>query len=70
VVVNGTNGDDNIAINGNGSGADVSGLATSVSVKHADPTDTLSVNTLGGTNHVATNGVAGLIQVFVDGVAV
>jgi Ca2+-binding RTX toxin-like protein len=70
VVVNGTNGDDNIAINGNGSGADVSGLATSVSVKHADPTDTLSVNTLAGTDHVATNGVAGLIQVFVDGLAV
>jgi Ca2+-binding RTX toxin-like protein len=70
VVVNGTNGDDNIAINGNGSGADVTGLATTVSVKHAEPTDTLSVNTLAGTDHVATNGVAGLIQVLVDGVAV
>jgi len=70
VVVNGTNGDDNIAVNGNGSGADVTGLATAVSVKHADPTDTLSVNTLAGTDHVATNGVAGLIQVLVDGVAV
>jgi Ca2+-binding RTX toxin-like protein len=70
VVVNGTNGDDNIAINGNGSGADVTGLATAVSVKHADPTDILSVNTLAGTNHVATNGVAGLIQVLVDGAAV
>jgi Ca2+-binding RTX toxin-like protein len=70
VVVNGTNGDDNIAINGNGSGADVTGLATAVSVKHADPTDTLSVNTLAGTDHVATNGVAGLIQVLVDGLAV
>src|SRR5829696_1748734 len=70
VVVNGTNGNDNIAIDGNGSGADVTGLATSVSVKHADPTDTLSVNTLLGTDHVATNGVAGLIQVLVDGLAV
>jgi Ca2+-binding RTX toxin-like protein len=70
VVVNGTNGDDNIAITGNGSGADVTGLATTVSVKHADLTDTLSVNTLAGTDHVATNGVAGLIQVFVDGAAV
>jgi hypothetical protein len=70
VVVNGRNGDDNIAVNGNGSGADVTGLATTVSVKHADPTDTLSVNTLAGTDHVATNGVAGLIQVLVDGVAV
>ncbi len=70
VVVNGTNGDDNIAINGNGSGADVTGLATAVSVTHADPTDMLSVNTLGGTDNVTTNGVTGLLQVLVDGVAV
>jgi Ca2+-binding RTX toxin-like protein len=70
VVVNGTNGDDNIAINGNGSGADVTGLATAVSVKHAEPTDSLSVNTLAGTDHVTTNGVAGVLQVLVDGLAV
>ena len=70
VVVNGTTGDDNIAVNGNGSGADVTGLAGALSVTHADPTDTLSVNTLAGTDHVTTNGVAGLIQVLVDEVAV
>jgi hypothetical protein len=71
VVVNGTNGDDNISITGNGSsGADVRGLATAVSVKHADTTDVLSVNTLAGTDNVTTTGVAGLIQVLVDGVAV
>jgi hypothetical protein len=70
VVVNGTNGDDNIAINGNGSGADVTGLATAVSVRHADATDSLSVNTLAGTDNVAVNGVAGLIQLFVDAAAV
>jgi hypothetical protein len=70
VIVKGTNGDDNIAVNSNGSGADVTGLATTVSVKHADPTDTLSVNTLAGTDNVTTNGVAGLIQVLVDDVAV
>jgi hypothetical protein len=69
VVVNGTDGNDTIDIDGNGSGADVTGLATAVSVTHADPTDTLSVNTLAGTDNVATNGVAGLIQVLVDGVA-
>jgi Ca2+-binding RTX toxin-like protein len=71
VVVNGTNGDDDIAINGNGSGADVTGLASAVSVRHADPTasatpDTLTVHTLAGTDHVTTNGVAGLIQLLVD----
>jgi Ca2+-binding RTX toxin-like protein len=70
VVVNGTNGDDDINIDGNGSGADVTGLAADVSVTHADPTDTLSVNTLAGTDNVATNGVAGVIQVLVDGTAV
>ncbi len=70
VVVNGTNGDDAISIQGNGSGADVTGLATAVSVTHADPTDTLSVNTLAGTDNVATNGVTGVIQVLVDGVLV
>jgi hypothetical protein len=66
VVVNGTDGDDDIAITGNGSGADVTGLATAVSVTHADPTDTLTVHTLLGTDHVATSGVAGLIQLLVD----
>jgi Ca2+-binding RTX toxin-like protein len=67
VVVNGTNGDDDVAINGNGSGADVTGLATAVSITHADPTDTLSVNTLAGTDNVLVNGVAGVLQVLVDG---
>jgi hypothetical protein len=70
VVVNGTNGDDKINVTGNGSGANVTGLATAVSVKDADPTDVLSVNTLAGTDNVTTNGVAGLIQVLVDGAAV
>jgi Ca2+-binding RTX toxin-like protein len=71
VVVNATNGDDAINIDGNGNaGADVTGLATAVSITHADPTDKLSVNTLAGTDNVLTNGVAGVIQVLVDGVAV
>jgi Ca2+-binding RTX toxin-like protein len=67
VVVNGTNGNDKIDINGNGSGADVTGLATTVSVVHADRADTLSVNTLAGTDNVHVNGVAGALQVLVDG---
>ena len=69
VVVNGTNGDDDIRITRNGSGADVTGLATAAPVKHADITDVLSVNTRAGTNNVTTTGVAGLIQVLVDGIA-
>ena len=67
VVVNGTDGDDNIDIAGNGSGADVTGLATAVSVKHADPIDSLSVNTLAGADNVLVNGVAGALQLLVDG---
>ena len=70
VVVNGTNGDDTIDIDGNGSGADVTGLATAVSVEHADPTDPadrLSVDTRAGTDNVTTNGVTGVLQVLVDG---
>ncbi len=70
VVVNATNGEDSINIDGNGSGADVTGLATAVSVTHADPTDTLSVNTLAGTDSVVANGVAGVLQVLVDGAPV
>ncbi|HKF80651.1 MAG TPA: hypothetical protein VKB17_07480 [Thermoleophilaceae bacterium] len=68
VVAGGTNGDDRIRINGTGSGADVTGLATAVSVRHADPTDRLSVNTLEGTDNVLVNGVAGVLQVLVNGV--
>jgi hypothetical protein len=70
LVVNGTNGDDNINITGNESGADVTGLATVVSVRHADQTDRLSVNTLAGADSVFASGVAGVLQVLVDGASV
>lgn len=68
ITVNGTDGDDNIAVTGNGSGADVSGLASTVSVTHADPFDGLALDTRAGSDNVAVAGVAGLIQLFVDGV--
>jgi Ca2+-binding RTX toxin-like protein len=70
VIVNATNGDDNIAVNGGGSGVHVTGLATAVSITHADPTDSLSVNTLAGNDSVLTNGVAAVVQMLIDGVAV
>ena len=70
VVLAGTNGNDRIRVNGSPSGADVTGLATAVSVKHADPADRLSVNTLEGTDNVLVNGVAGVLQVLVDGAPV
>jgi Ca2+-binding RTX toxin-like protein len=67
VIVNGTNGDDAIHIDGTGSGADVTGLAAAVSIKHADPTDGLSVNTLAGADSVLASAVAGVLQLLVDG---
>ena len=67
VFVKGTNGDDSIDITGNGSGVDMTGLATAVSVSHPDLADLLAVDTRGGTDSVTPTGVAGL-QVLVDGV--
>jgi Ca2+-binding RTX toxin-like protein len=73
VVVNATNGDDQLAVNPDLSGgAEVSGLASTVSVQNPDtgtPRDTLSLNTLDGNDSVTTGGVFGL-QLLVDGVAV
>jgi hypothetical protein len=68
ITADATNGDDHVAVNGNGSGADVTGLPGTVSVTHADPTDVLSLNTLAGNDNVAVSGVSGLIHLLVDGV--
>src|SRR5262245_17989593 len=65
VDVNGTDSVDNISIQGNGSGADVTGLATAVSVKNAEATDQLKVHTQAGADNVVQN-VGGLIQLLVD----
>ena len=66
VVVNGTDGVDDIDVAGNGSGADVTGLAAAVSIKRADPTDSLVVNTLAGADNVHVAGVAGVLDVLVN----
>lgn len=70
VVVNGTEGDDDITLTGSSSEVDVTGLATAVSIKNADALDdSLSVNTLGGNDNVFSNGgVAAFLKLFVDGV--
>jgi RTX calcium-binding nonapeptide repeat (4 copies) len=67
VVVNGTDGDDNVVIARNGANADVTGLASAVSITHADSSDKLSVNTLPGNDNVLATGVAGVLQVLVNG---
>jgi hypothetical protein len=66
VVVKGTDADDTINVTGNGSGADVTGLATAASVAQAESSDRLSIDTLAGTDNVTPSGVLGL-QVLVDG---
>jgi hypothetical protein len=60
VTVNGTNGDDTINVAGNGSGADVTGLAAAVSIVHAFQNDRLTVNSLAGKDNVSTTGVFGM----------
>ena len=67
VVVNATKGDDTINVDGSRAGVDVTGLAAAVSIKHADATDVLSVNTVAGKDSVSVNGVGGLLQLRVDG---
>ena len=67
VVVNATKGDDTINVDGSRAGVDVTGLASAVSIKHADPTDVLSLNTIKGNDNVSVNGVAGLLQLLIDG---
>ena len=70
VVINGTSDDDTIQIDGSRSGVDVTGLATAVSITHEESTDLLSVDTRDGKDSVFVNGVAGLLQLLVDGVRV
>ena len=70
VILTGTKGDDTVHVDGNGSGADVTGLAPAVSIEHADASDvkdSLSINTLDGADNVFVQGVAGVLQVLVDG---
>ena len=68
VIVNATKGDDTINVDGSRAAVDVTGLATAVSIKHADPTDVLSLNSVAGKDSVTLNGVAGLLQLLVDGI--
>jgi hypothetical protein len=71
VVVDGTNGDDALAVAGASGSVSVSGLAATVELLHAEAADQLDVETLGGNDTVASAGLAaGTIQLFVDGVLV
>lgn len=58
VVVNGTDGNDNIAVGGDANGVTVSGLAARVAIQHQDPTDLLDVDGLGGADSISATGLA------------
>jgi RTX calcium-binding nonapeptide repeat (4 copies) len=72
VIVNGTNGNDTIKVNGDADGVKVGGLAPTVNVLHSEiANDRLDINTLAGTDTVNSAGLAaGVIQLFVDGTLV
>ncbi len=71
VVMNGTAGDDAIEVRGDAGGLKVVGLIPTVGVVNHEATDRLELNNLAGNDTVDTASLAaGVIQLFVDGVAV
>jgi Ca2+-binding RTX toxin-like protein len=59
VIVNGTNGDDRIAVTGGGGRASVTGLQATVNIGNAEPAnDTLTINALAGADVVDASGLA------------
>jgi Ca2+-binding RTX toxin-like protein len=72
VVVNATNGDDTINVNGDATEVTAKGVAPLVAIFHPEAAnDRLEINTLAGTDAVDSSGLAaGAIQLFEDGVLV
>jgi Ca2+-binding RTX toxin-like protein len=72
VIVNGTDGDDRVKVNGDATDVKVSGLVATVNVLHSEAlNDGLDIKTLAGTDTVNFAGLAaGAIQLFVDGTLV
>ncbi len=67
MIVKGTAGDDAITVAGSGGSASVTGLAARVDVAHAEPTDSLVIDTLAGNDSVNQSGLApGTIQLTVN----
>lgn len=72
IIVKGTNADDTIHVDGNAGGVRVSGLAPTIRVFHSEvANDRLEIDTLAGADTVNAAALqAGVIQLFVDGLAV
>ena len=69
VVVNGTTGDDAVAVSGNADSVKIGGLASTVQILQPEvANDRLELNTLAGADNVNAAGLAaGAIQLIVDG---
>jgi Ca2+-binding RTX toxin-like protein len=72
LVVNATDGEDVITVNGDAEGVKASGLAASIVILHPEAAnDRLEINTLAGRDAVDSSGLAaGAIQLLVDGIPV
>jgi Ca2+-binding RTX toxin-like protein len=72
LVVNATEGEDAINVQGDAGGVKVSGLSATVAVLHSEvANDRLEINTLAGRDAVDSSGLAaGAIQLLVDGISV
>jgi len=72
VVVNATNNDDTIKVNGDATEVTAKGLAPTIGILHPEAAnDRLEINTLAGSDTVDSDGLAaGAIQLFVDGALV
>jgi len=69
VIVNATNGDDTVNVDGDANAVKVGGLAASVQISHHEAaSDRLELNTLAGADSVNAAGLAaGAIQLVIDG---
>jgi Ca2+-binding RTX toxin-like protein len=72
VTINGTAGNDAIVVTGSAGSVNVTGLAATVAIAHADAgSDRVDIVTLAGSDTVDTTGLApAVIQLFVDGIPV
>ena len=72
IIVNGTDGDDTIHVDGDAGGVAVSGLVPTIHVFHSQvANDRLEIGTLEGIDSVSSAGLAGgVIQLLVDGIPV
>ena len=68
-AINGTGGNDTIAIAPNAGAVDVTGLAAAVKIEHSESTnDVLNVNALDGNDTISgSSGIAALIKLGIDG---